>query len=465
MIERSIAATTHGRYLVVPPAGAAPAGLLVGFHGYAEGAESQLERLRAIPGAERWGLVAIQGLHRFYQRRTNEVIASWMTRQDRDLAIADNLAYVEGVIDAVSREIAPLTRARHGWCCAAFSQGVAMAFSRRDRDPPGRRRHRCRRRRAAGDRPRLARSHSHRRSCAAARATSGIRMRNSSTTSHACASPACDGAPAGVRRRSRVVGSRSGNGRGVSSGSPGAGRRATSGRPSRPTRERWPSSDGNSASAKTPPTEAREAFVARCATGCRCELTRGAWRAWVAAQDGRIVGQIWLQVLSKLPNPADELESHAYISNVYVTPSARGGVGTRLLQTAIDWTCSNRCRSRRALADGAEPHDVRTARLPSQTTTCSNSFRLRPHPLDHRALNVVVHRGLGGRILAGELEGVVAAGDRVDRRRRSDASTTGASSAGVPKASRVPCTNSIGRPTAGRCLSRRSVGRPGGWSG
>jgi predicted esterase len=121
VIERSIAVNTHGRYLVVPSADEVPAGLLVGFHGYAEGAESQLERLRAIPGSNRWGLVAIQGLHRFYQRRTNEVIASWMTRQDRDLAIADNLAYVEAVLDEVSRDTSRLV-------FAGFSQGVAMAF-------------------------------------------------------------------------------------------------------------------------------------------------------------------------------------------------------------------------------------------------------------------------------------------------------------------------------------------------
>jgi len=95
-------------------------------------------------------------------------------------------------------------------------------------------------------------------------------------------------------------------------------------------------------SAKTPPTETREVFVDRCETWMSLELARGAWRAWVAVQGGRLVGQIWLQVLSKLPNPADELEQHAYISNVYVTPSARGGVGTRLLRTALDWCRSNR---------------------------------------------------------------------------------------------------------------------------
>jgi predicted esterase len=122
VIERTIAATTHGRYLVEPAPAGAP--LLVGFHGYAELAEAALERLRAVPGAERWTLVSIQGLNRFYQRRNNEVIAGWMTRQDRELAVADNLAYVSGVLDAVSREwptTAPVV-------FSGFSQGVAMAF-------------------------------------------------------------------------------------------------------------------------------------------------------------------------------------------------------------------------------------------------------------------------------------------------------------------------------------------------
>lgn len=98
--------------------------MLVGFHGYAESADMQLERMRAIPGSDGWVIVSIQGLHRFYDRRRNEVIASWMTRQDREHAIADNLAYVDAVVDAVSREWA----AAPGIVFAGFSQGVAMAF-------------------------------------------------------------------------------------------------------------------------------------------------------------------------------------------------------------------------------------------------------------------------------------------------------------------------------------------------
>ena len=128
MLERTIATATHGRYLVAP--GTPPAPLLVGFHGYAELAEAALERLRAIPGAERWTLVSIQGLNRFYNRRTNDVIAGWMTRQDRELAIADNLAYVSSVVDAVSREWPPkgVEGSTPPVIFSGFSQGVAMAF-------------------------------------------------------------------------------------------------------------------------------------------------------------------------------------------------------------------------------------------------------------------------------------------------------------------------------------------------
>jgi predicted esterase len=124
VIERTIATTTHGRYLVAPPKAKGPAPLLIGFHGYAEGADAQLERMRAIPGADTWRVVAIQGLHRFYQRRSGEVVASWMTRQDRELAIADNIAYVNAVVDAVTREWPDPPAIVY----AGFSQGVAMTF-------------------------------------------------------------------------------------------------------------------------------------------------------------------------------------------------------------------------------------------------------------------------------------------------------------------------------------------------
>jgi predicted esterase len=122
-IEQTIATTIHGRYLV-EPAAARGAPLLAGFHGYAEPASLHLARLRAIPGGELWTAVSIQGLHRFYQRRTGEVVASWMTSQDRELAIADNRAYVASAIEAEWHAHG----CAHGVLFAGFSQGVAMAF-------------------------------------------------------------------------------------------------------------------------------------------------------------------------------------------------------------------------------------------------------------------------------------------------------------------------------------------------
>jgi len=83
-------------------------------------------------------------------------------------------------------------------------------------------------------------------------------------------------------------------------------------------------------------TEGHAAFVERCARWMADELGPGGrWRAWAAADGARIVGQVWLQIIRKLPNPTGERERHAYLSNLYVMPSARGGVGTELLQAAV----------------------------------------------------------------------------------------------------------------------------------
>ena len=125
-IEHAIPTGTHGRYLVIPPSAPGPAPLLVGFHGYGEDCELMLERLRAMPESARWVVVSIQALNRFYNSRTNKVVASWMTRQDRELAIADNAAYVRKCMNAVAAEHPDVVVRKVVF--AGFSQGVAMAF-------------------------------------------------------------------------------------------------------------------------------------------------------------------------------------------------------------------------------------------------------------------------------------------------------------------------------------------------
>jgi len=66
----------------------------------------------------------VQALHRFYDRKTEEVVGCWMTKQDRGLAIADNVAYVRGVVEAI--RIQPWSGEMLVY--AGFSQGVAMAY-------------------------------------------------------------------------------------------------------------------------------------------------------------------------------------------------------------------------------------------------------------------------------------------------------------------------------------------------
>ncbi len=117
LTTHSIAATVHGRFLVRQ---GPPDRLLLGFHGYAETADIHIEELSRIRGIERWTVAAVQALHPFYNTRTQQVVASWMTRLDRELAIADNIAYVRSVIDFFHE---PQTIVFFG-----YSQGAAMAY-------------------------------------------------------------------------------------------------------------------------------------------------------------------------------------------------------------------------------------------------------------------------------------------------------------------------------------------------
>ncbi|MBI2766097.1 MAG: GNAT family N-acetyltransferase [Chloroflexi bacterium] len=83
--------------------------------------------------------------------------------------------------------------------------------------------------------------------------------------------------------------------------------------------------------------EPEDAFVARCAAWMRPRLEApGAWRCWMAESAAGIEGNIWLQLIEKLPNPVSELELHGYITNVFVRPEARGaGAGALLLEAAL----------------------------------------------------------------------------------------------------------------------------------
>jgi predicted esterase len=118
---RTVRTDSHGRYLVTIPDPSRAT--LVGFHGYKENAAIHMEVMRRIAGDRPIGLISIQGLHRFYASG-GTVVASWMTKEDREHAIADNVAYVGKVLTMVADEFG-MTRPM---IYVGFSQGVAMAF-------------------------------------------------------------------------------------------------------------------------------------------------------------------------------------------------------------------------------------------------------------------------------------------------------------------------------------------------
>lgn len=121
---RHAPATVHGRYLVRPPRErSGPAGWLVGFHGYAQSAAVFLPGLLRADPTERWLVASVQAPHPFYTR-SDEVVANWMTREDRELAIEDNIAYAATVLDRLESEFG----APRAIVVAGFSQGVAMAY-------------------------------------------------------------------------------------------------------------------------------------------------------------------------------------------------------------------------------------------------------------------------------------------------------------------------------------------------
>lgn len=124
VVEAEIAVTVHGHFRLRPADVSGPAPLVVGCHGYGETAADLMEELLRIPGAAGWHLCAVQGLHAFYRRSTGKVVASWMTSFNREQAIADNVAYVQAVIEELDRRVAVAGKPAF----VGFSQGVAMAY-------------------------------------------------------------------------------------------------------------------------------------------------------------------------------------------------------------------------------------------------------------------------------------------------------------------------------------------------
>jgi len=91
-------------------------------------------------------------------------------------------------------------------------------------------------------------------------------------------------------------------------------------------------------------TETKSRFMRRCTSWMRKRFRSGSrpWRCWVADDGKRLLGHVCVQLIEKIPNPVNEPEFHAYLTNFYVVPEMRDhGLGKRLLNKALSW-----CRAR-----------------------------------------------------------------------------------------------------------------------
>ena len=91
-------------------------------------------------------------------------------------------------------------------------------------------------------------------------------------------------------------------------------------------------------------TETKSRFMRRCTSWMRKRFRSGSypWRCWVADDGKRLLGHICVQLVEKIPNPVNEPEFHAYLTNFYVVPEMRDqGLGKKMLNKALSW-----CRTR-----------------------------------------------------------------------------------------------------------------------
>ncbi|RMG68671.1 MAG: phospholipase [Bacteroidetes bacterium] len=93
-------------------------------HGYRQLAASFLAKCAPLAGADQL-LVAPEGLSRFYLDETyGRVGASWMTREDREVEIADQVAYLDEIWTRIPGWSGPEARVH----VLGFSQGVATLW-------------------------------------------------------------------------------------------------------------------------------------------------------------------------------------------------------------------------------------------------------------------------------------------------------------------------------------------------
>lgn len=111
------------RYFMLGEPGRKIETLLIVCHGYAQLADEFLAQFEGLQNETRL-IVAPEGLHRFYHRGgADKVVASWMTKEEREDDIRDYIVYLDKVYLELGSQLEKNVRV----ILLGFSQGAATA--------------------------------------------------------------------------------------------------------------------------------------------------------------------------------------------------------------------------------------------------------------------------------------------------------------------------------------------------
>ena len=93
--------------------------------------------------------------------------------------------------------------------------------------------------------------------------------------------------------------------------------------------------------------EDESAFVERCTVWMRERLrSESLWKCWIAESQDTAVGDVWIQLVEKIPNPIEEPEFYISLTNFYVREQYRShGVGSMLLSEILKWVKSTNLKT------------------------------------------------------------------------------------------------------------------------
>jgi len=88
--------------------------------------------------------------------------------------------------------------------------------------------------------------------------------------------------------------------------------------------------------------ESDASFIERCTVWMQDRLrTDTHWKCWIAECAQTPVGNVWAQLVEKIPNPLAEPEQYVYVTNFYIREEHRGkGIGSKLLSAVLAWSRS-----------------------------------------------------------------------------------------------------------------------------